>query len=178
MHKGLYFTKVQVIHPKNGPSEINLSCGLTVISGASNTGKSYLFQCMDYILGAGSEPKDIEEAKGCVEVRAEIKTYKGETFSISRKFGDTKIYVAECFLSDFNKTETKQLSAKHSSKNDNNISTFLLNLLGLKGKKLRKNNLNEKQEISFRDVARFCLVNEEKIISEDSPIYSGQFVIV
>ena len=44
--------------------------------------------------------------------------------------------------------------------------------------KLKKNNLNETKNLSFRDLARFCIVSEIKIIEKYSPIYSGQQIDV
>jgi DNA repair ATPase RecN len=174
VHKGIYIKKVMVLGANKEHAEILLDKGLNVLSGASNTGKSYVFSCIDFILGAGTSPKNIEEAEGYREVRAEIGTYDGKVYSLSRLFNDTKILMAECSLDKFNSNNTRKLSATHSAKNDENISSFLLELIGLKGKKLKKNNINEKKEISFRDIARFCLIGEEKIITETSPIYTGQ----
>ena len=37
--------------------------GLNVITGDSDTGKTYAFQCLNYILGGEKEPKAIPEAK-------------------------------------------------------------------------------------------------------------------
>ena len=36
--------------------------GLNVVSGASNTGKSYILHCLDFVLGAARFSEEIEEA--------------------------------------------------------------------------------------------------------------------
>ena len=43
---------------------ITFNKGLNVISGDSDTGKTYAFQCIDYMLGKENPPKEIIEAKG------------------------------------------------------------------------------------------------------------------
>lgn len=174
MANGIYLRKIVVRGVNKQSASIELDKGLNVLSGASNTGKSYVFNCIDFILGAGTSPKDIEEAKGYNEVRAEFCTFDGITFTLSRYFNENVVYLAECSMDDFSRSKTRKLSTTHSSKNDENLSAYLLDILGMKGKKLKKNQLNEKKEVSFRDIARFSLINEEKIISETSPIYTGQ----
>lgn len=175
MIMGMYFKKLVVLGKGKESSELLFSTGLNVLSGASNTGKTYVFQCIDFILGSSDSPKDIEEAKGYTEARAEIHSYDGVVFSLVRRFGDNKIYLAECTLEEFNNQKQRQMSIVHSDKNNENISSYLLELLGLRGKKLKKNALNDKDSLSFRDIARFCLINENKIITEDPPIFTGQY---
>lgn len=69
----------------------------------------------------------------------------------------------------------RTLAAKHSADDKNSVSQYLLNLSGLTGKRVRKNKQGETRELSFRDLARLILVDEETIISETSPILTGQY---
>jgi chromosome segregation ATPase len=51
-----------------------------------------------------------------------------------------------------------------------------LNRIGYAGKVLRKNASGKTRTLSFRDLARLCVVTEEGIQRRGSPILSGQFV--
>lgn len=175
MSNGIYFTKIAAIGTNKPIAKLDFKKGLNVLTGASNTGKSYLLDCIDYILGARTQPKDITEAKGYEKIRAEIRTFDGQVFTLDRQFNDNFINVADCPFEEFESHEPRRLSCIHSEKNDNNLSVFLLSLIKLNGMKLKINNLNEKKSLSFRDLARFCLVSEVKIIERESPIYSGQY---
>jgi len=84
--------------------------------------------------------------------------------------------MANCTFDEYSLHQSEKLSTWHSEKNENNISAVLLNILKMYGKKLKKNSLNETKNLSFRDLARFCLVSETKIIEKDSPIYDGQVI--
>ena len=174
MANGIYLTKVAAIGIGKPIAEISFDRGLNVLTGASDTGKSYLVDCIDYIFGARIRPKKIKQSEGYEELRMEIRTFGGEIFTLNRQFDDKFVYVAECKFEEFDRKASKKLSATHSEKNDNNVSMFLLGLLNLAGKKLKKNKLNATKSLSFRDLARFCLVSEIEIIEKDSPIYSGQ----
>lgn len=171
---GIYFTKLEAIGPDKKPAILKFNKGLNVLSGASDTGKSYVTECIDYILGANEPPKSVEEADGYNEIRAELTTYDGRVFSLSRKFGDSKIFLVEDKLDNYGSKEQKKLSARHDSSSEDNLSSYLLEILGLKGKKLKTNARNEKRTISFRDCAHFAVINEERIITDNSPIYTGQ----
>ena len=173
MTMGIYFKKLEIIGPDKQPATLKLDRGLNVLSGASDTGKSYVVECINYILGGNKQPKDVEEAHGYNEIRAELSTYDGRIFSITRKLKDPKIYLVEDTLEIFGEKEQKKLSAKHDPNSDDNLSSYLLDILGLKGKKLKTNARNEKRTISFRDCAHFSVIDEEKIITSSSPIYTG-----
>ncbi len=174
MTTGIYFTKIAALGVGKSVAEIDFQIGFNVITGASNTGKSYVIDCIDFILGSKNPPKDIAEAKGYDRIRAEINTTDGKIFTLNREFGKKYISVAKCRFDEYEKYYPKNYSTRHSEKNENNISWFLLSLINLSGKKLKKNRYNETKSLSFRDIAKFSLVSETKIIETDSPIYSGQ----
>ena len=176
MPNGLYFTKIACLGTNKPIAEVVFKKGLNVVSGASETGKSYIMDCMDYILGSRDQPKAIKQATGYEKVRAEIRTFDGKVITLERQFDDNSIYVADCPFENFTMFKTRKLSTWHSEMTDNNVSALLLQLIKLYGKKLKKNNLNQTKNLSFRDIARFCLVSETKIIEKDSPIYDGQVI--
>lgn len=72
--KGFYINKIIVIG-KGKKSTIEFKRGLNVITGPSNTGKSFLFQCIDYMFGRKAI-KEIEELEGYTDIYLEIVTYE------------------------------------------------------------------------------------------------------
>ena len=67
---------------------IKFKQGVNVIVGASDTGKSYAFSCIDFALGSKGEPKKIPEARGYQNVFLEIKeTESNEVITLRRDFG-------------------------------------------------------------------------------------------
>jgi predicted nuclease with TOPRIM domain len=67
----------------------------------------------------------------------------------------------------------KLLDEQHSDKNDSNLSSFLLSLCGLGGKRVRKNSRNETNSLSFRNIARLMIVNETEVTQQNSPLFDG-----
>jgi len=61
------------------PADITFGPGLNVVSGASDTGKSFLFQTIDYMFGAASLDL-IPEARAYSSVELEIESAEGRFF--------------------------------------------------------------------------------------------------
>lgn len=143
--------------------------GLNVISGDSDTGKTYAFQCLNYILGAEKMPKVINEADGYEQISLEFEI-DGFCYRLERVIGANKIIA----IYD---NEIRELSYKHDATNTNNISRFLLSLLLEHEKNIyvKKNSKNEKRTLSFRDVVHLCMIDETDIIGETSVFQTVQY---
>ncbi len=173
---GFYISKLHVTGLNVKSAELSFDKGANLISGLSDTGKSYIFACINFMLGGGDIPKDIPESVGYTDVFLEIKTYKDKVFTLRRKLSGGKFKLKEVPLEvSLTKGIEKELYHQHSGTNRDNISSFLLNLCGFEDKYVRLNKQNAKKELSFRDISRLTLIDEERIITEKSPVYSGQY---
>jgi predicted nucleic acid-binding Zn-ribbon protein len=70
----------------------------------------------------------------------------------------------------------RTLSEQHSDKNDDNLSAFLLSKIELSHKRIRRNKRGDTNSLSFRNIARLLLINEEEIIQKRSPLSDGNVV--
>lgn len=175
---GFYISKLQVSGLNIKPARLSFSRGFNIISGLSDTGKSYIFGCINFMLGGGDLPKEIPEGFGYTTVCLEIKTYNERTYTLERnlKGGNYKLKEVELELFQ-TRGNSQELKAQHTSNSHDNISSFLLGLSGFKEKFVKKNQSNAKRELSFRDIAKLTLIDEERIITEKSPVYSsGQYI--
>jgi hypothetical protein len=169
MSKGFYLHKLMVVGNQMKSAVIDFKPGLNVIAGASDTGKTYIFQCIDYMMGAQKVPKHIPHAQGYTEILLEIKTYDGRHFRL-RRFMDGGQFHIKNLTRD---GASEEIYGEKLSDKENNISTFLLSLCGMEGISLKKNKRNAKIRLSFRNIAGLCLADEKTIISEESPVYSN-----
>jgi DNA repair ATPase RecN len=173
---GFYISKLQVTGLNSKTAKLEFSKGFNVISGLSDTGKSYIFACINFMLGGGDSPKEIPESIGYSDVFLEIKTFTNKTYTLNRKLIGGNFKLKEIEIEKFlTKGVAKDLKSQHSSSNDDNISSFLLTLSGFGETFVRKDKHNAKRELSFRDIAKLTLIDEERIITEKSPVYSGQY---
>jgi hypothetical protein len=152
-------------------ARITFGPGLNVISGASDTGKSFLFHAIDYMFGASSIDL-IPEARPYGTLEIEIEAPQGR-FLLSRSLLGGAFELRNLADSDADATV---LGERLIAGDPDNISAFLLKLSGFEGKKVRKNVENELQNLSFRNLARLVMVGEEEIIKKTSPVHGGDAV--
>ena len=62
-YNGIYIRSLILESDSKESVEIRFKKGLNIISGSSNTGKSYIYECINYVLGGSKSPKDIIEAR-------------------------------------------------------------------------------------------------------------------
>lgn len=154
-------------------AEVEFKIGLNVIFGPSDTGKSYIFQCINYILGGNKEPKKIEESKGYSKIYLEILTFSNKPFTICRTLGQNEFSIWESKFLEIESHTCKLFSLKHSISNQYNVSSFLLKLIGISNFKIKKNAKGKLQNLTITNIKRLILIDETKIISESSVIHSA-----
>lgn len=151
-------------------AEVQFREGLNVVSGPSDTGKTFIVQCIDYMLGGKDVPESIPEAARYETVCLALNLSDDDDEVVlerSIRGGDFKLIIPG--------KADRHLSVKHGAGDKDSASQYLLGLSALTDKKVRKNKQGATREVSFRDLARLILVDEETIISKTSPILTGQY---
>lgn len=165
---GFFLKRLMLSGPSEVASEIRFSRGLNVIAGPSDTGKTFIAQCIDHMLGASTPLKRIPEAAGYDAARIEIETANGDEFALERSLdgGPFRLHRGG---------ETTILGETHQADREDTVSHLLLSLTGLTGKKVRTNARGATRTLSFRDIVHLIVVGEEAVIAERSPVLSGQY---
>jgi hypothetical protein len=168
---GFQFRSLQLTGPGLSPARVEFRAGLNVISGASNAGKSFIFNALDFACGAAGPLGRIPESDGYNEVEVVIEDSEGIQFSLRRSSAGGGYH-----LVNLNEPELQPiiLGERFNRSDPNNISSFLLKLTGLEGKKVRKNAENELQDLSFRNLSHLIFVDEETIIKKSSPLHGTE----
>ena len=171
--KSKFILKRLVLSGENKKNAIlNFEEGLNVIAGASDTGKSFAFECINYGFGASNVPTLPPEAKGYNSVYLEIETLSENVFTIRRDFDDkSNAYWIYSKIDNIN-SDTSFEKIKAESKTDKNISEKILSICGCKYKNiLRKISTGETKKFTFRDFIPFIMVNEGRITQKYSPVH-------
>lgn len=160
--------------PEKATAEVTFDRGLNVICGASDTGKSFVAESIDFMLGSKDTPSDIPERVGYDLVSLKLEAFQ-----------EQKTYVLERATAggDFRRrdlsepaTEAVLLHAQHQQGRTDTLSAWLLSTVGLAGKRIRKNAQGEQRSLSFRDIARLVILQQGEISSKTSPYLTGQYV--
>jgi DNA repair ATPase RecN len=159
------------------PATINFGPGLNIIYGASNTGKSFVIDTVDFMLGGRGPLRDIPERVGYDRILLAIETIDHHEFTLARSTEGGAFTAYEGLFSDnLPEGEGRVLAEQHSERRDDNLSTFLLSKLGLTHRQIRRNKRGDLQSLSFRNIARLIIINEEEIIQQRSPLSDGNVV--
>ena len=135
-------------------SILEFSEGLNIVHGVSDTGKTCILKCIDFIFG-GSDKTPIPEIHGYDTVKVNIKTETG-LVSLTREIGKNKIYLTS--------TDTNIESGEYTLKDFGDV---LLPLIGICGKpKIIKNSRYEKQRLTWRTFMHSFVINEEEVVQE------------
>lgn len=158
------------------PALIGFDQSLSIVCGASDTGKSFLVEAIDFLLG-GKDLRGIPELEGYERARIAIESSeKGIwTFERSIEGGNYRIFEGNIGAATDAK-ESGTMKMKHAAGREDNISGWLLGSIDLLSKYVRKNANGDCRSLSFRDIARLIIVNEQEIIRQDSPFLTGQHV--
>jgi hypothetical protein len=174
---GFIIEGVSVEGPNKPNAVLSFSAGLNVVAGASNTGKTYVFKVIDFMLGGGESPKPIPQSNGYAEAYIQLRSKTGAISTLRRSLqgGDFLLYNVP--ISEVASNESiRTLASKHEKGNLDTASGHLLELSGLFGRELRTNAQGVKRSLSFRDIAGLSLIDEERIIAERSPALSEQVI--
>lgn len=172
------FTIVKIVVQGAGKADaiLEFSPGLNVVAGASNTGKTYAWQVIDFMLGASRPPKTTPFGAGYSECMIELKSRREQTLTLQRALAGGGATAYAVPINDIDEgTHSEILAERHSAKNPATISGRLLSISGLSNKYVRKNDNGVKRSLSFQDVAWLTLVDEARIIAERSPALSGEY---
>jgi len=148
------------------------SSNFTFVFGASNTGKSFAVKSLDFMLGGNRELPDIQERRPYDRVQLALSLSTGEHLLLERALagGD--------FAVSLDGTPPATWSTRHNKENEENLSNYLLNRLGMAGKEIAQDKSGTKKALSFRDIVRLCIVDETSIQSETSPAETGDRTLV
>ncbi|MGQ4534592.1 AAA family ATPase [Dermabacteraceae bacterium P13115] len=113
-------------HPAKPDSEIQFTNGLNIICGPSNSGKSWVLECIDYAFGKDAEKFVLDEATGYTEVGMHLSTPQGG-ITLRRPIGagSTTVEVA----STHPNIESGKYKAKHTASHLS-VDSILLKLIG------------------------------------------------
>jgi len=170
---GFFIKWLRLTGPGVPVAEVEFTQGLNVIAGASDTGKTYIEECIDFVFGKGTVPRPIDKAKSYDTVEICLHSNaSGEDLILHRPLAGDALRLKAPRVPD------RTLGAKHDAKQKDNVSTFLLELSGFPAARIKTNQRGETRSFTFRDLSRLILIDEESVIKTDSPFLGGERIAV
>lgn len=162
----------------SGPHEqakLDFVPGVNVICGASDTGKSFLAESIDFMLG-GSTLREIPERTKFGDITLDLAVTNGENWRLNRATSGGDFSLQD--LNSIGTSDSIKLKRAHDHNKVDNLSGFLLEKIGLLGKRvLKSSKKGTTQSLSMRNLARLAIVQEGEIQQLGSPFWGGQFTL-
>jgi hypothetical protein len=150
------------------------TAGVNVICGASDTGKSFLAEALDFMVG-GSTLKEIPERVPYASAHLKLNFGADDQWLLQRSLAGGN-FDARSFNGGVEGAAVR-LKQQHAHGRTDNISGFLLDKIGLLNKRILKSkSKGTTVSLSFRNLARLVIVQEGEIQSPQSPFLTGQFI--
>lgn len=163
-----YLKKLIVTGGQHQSSVIEFNRGFNLIIGPSNTGKSFIMDCLDYALGATPSkrhPSKVLDANNGYELISLELITQGGCVTLNRKIGDSKIEV----ISSDSSIENGCYSVSKQAKK--NINSVFLSLLGIDSDhKILSSEKGDTQKLSWRTMLHFFFLRQPDIARETSPL--------
>jgi len=161
-----YIKKLIVTGQGKQPSIITFGEGLNIVCGPSDTGKSYIVECIDYIFGSSTIPIDPKEGYNCVKMIVEVTQ---GTITVERVFNTKKLRVSS--------TDPRIESGEYGTRGGKlNANTDLwLKLIGIEERhSVIWKKTFEKNTLTWRYFLHMFLIKEDRVIQRSSILLPRQ----
>ncbi|WP_340672205.1 hypothetical protein [Bradyrhizobium ottawaense] len=145
--------------------------GANILAGASDTGKSYLVHCLDYIFGADELSKRIPEAESYSQLLVEFTNSAGKHLTLERSLAGGDLAAHHERLTSIKDGASEKIVPSRSGRSQaRDVTAVLFEFAGIGEAVLRKNDRGETQRLTIRTLLPLFLVDEISVIHERSPI--------
>lgn len=169
---------IRFLGPEKEPVLYPFTSGFNILYGSSDTGKTFLVEAIDFMLGASDDLRDMPERIGFDTILLGISA-QGKDYTVHRSVnkGGFKLYDGLLEEAPADVRLAKKLSALHTSKNYDNLSHWLLQQIGLDHRQiLYSKEKGTLKSLGFRALAHLCVIPYPRITVNKSPIFTGQWL--
>ncbi|MFF0698582.1 hypothetical protein ACFYU4_38875 [Streptomyces tendae] len=152
------------------PAQIIFGPELTVIYGASNTGKSFIVKSIEYMLG-GADLAMASEGADYTQILLGLLMPDGSPLTLLRAPDSNSIFLYHADLRNFVMgTPDASVTAVHNARSRNSLSIHLLRALGLDEVLIRKNEAGGTRPLALSDLLHLSLVTENRMVGDVPPV--------
>ncbi|WP_294386795.1 hypothetical protein [uncultured Ruminococcus sp.] len=180
----MYYIKCIKIHTQNGvTSTLPLCDGMNVIYGPSNTGKSLVLDCIDFIMGSKGKNENKKNEESISYKRLSKPELKIEKIALCLDVDGKEILISRCIDSnDINVSsnvsyiESGTYAIGKGSKKKPPINHVWLRIIGILDDdiKIAQKADGSPQGLTWRTFLHTFLINETRIVGENSIFKNGQ----
>ena len=159
-----WINKLTVTGNGRTSSTITFAKGMNIIYGPSNTGKTYIVSCIDYVFGSKSLPFAVNTGYDTIAVQ--INSEYG-AITLTRKLNENSVEVSSA--------NSNIESGMYKLAGKQTLGAVLLKLIGIKDvPSVISSKEFKTQKLSWRNILHMSLISEERIIRKPSILMPEQ----
>ncbi|WP_058041887.1 ATP-binding protein [Streptomyces roseifaciens] len=140
----------------------------TVIYGSSNTGKTFIVDSIDYMLGGHVRPY-IPRAEGYGQILLGLLLPDGSPLTLVRKPGGKSIHVHQADLRGMVHDTPDAVVSARRIRSRRDISHYLLSKVGLDDRYIRTNESGNTELLKLADLTHLSVVTDTRMIDPNPP---------
>lgn len=166
-NNGFYIKFFEARGAKVSTVSLDFEKGCNVVLGKSDTGKTTLYNIIEYILGKSSTEIILPpEGDGYTDFFLELHTYDELIYTLRRSVKSRLVKVYACALSEINNDKFEEYSCSSSSAA--NISDFLLNISKVPQIYSKSSDTKNPTKISISMLRHLFMMDESKVSDKKS----------
>ena len=147
---------------------VEFTDGLNIIQGRSNTGKTWILRCINYLFGNDKRP--YTPATGYTDIEGVFLTERYGEITMTRKLDEQVVTV----VSDNEEIENGEYATDYRKKSLRYLNDLWLRIFGLDETiEVPKNAYYGRERMSWRNVAGVFYVDEDEISKSESIVVKG-----
>lgn len=147
---------------------VEFADGLNIIQGRSNTGKTWILRCINYLFGNDKRP--YTPATGYTDIEGVFLTERYGEITMTRKLDEQIVTV----VSDSEEVENGEYATDYRKNSLRYLNDLWLRILGLDETiEVPKNAYYGRERMSWRNVAGVFYVDEDEISKSESIVVKG-----
>lgn len=175
MNNRISITHLAFVGHGRPDARVEFGPNVTIIRGPSDTGKSFIADSIDFMLGA-QNLREIPQLTGYATVLLGLELPDDQFVTITRQVsgGGYTVYAGSHFIVPTDQ-EGASLGAAHDPRNNSGLSNYILDAIDLNGRQLRKNVNNKKISFTLRHLAHLTVIGETRMQARTAPPLTGQY---
>lgn len=151
-------------------ADVRFDRGGNVLAGASDTGKSLLLHCLDYILGSDKLRKRVAEIEPYATLFVEFGNSKGKSLSLRRALSGGNLAAYDKPIDQIDGAGQIISPRRYGKSVGPDVTSLLFPFAGIPEAQLRSNDQGKVQRLTIRTLLPIFLVDEISVIAEQSPV--------
>ncbi len=156
--------------PEVEEASVSFAAAANIIAGESETGKSYLLHCIDYIFGADELRKRFPQVEPYSRLLVEFENTEGQFLCLVRHLSGGDLAAYRCRVEDITGDGEKIAHRRHGKSTAPDVTSVLFPFAGIPEATVRADKNGRTQRLSIRNFIPPVLVDEISVIEEQSPV--------